>query len=107
MAVIGSAGMAGESEHDREAVAEGKPSDAVESQRAAAPPPTAVQTGSLKRAASASLLNRWVRGAADALVSIFFPADCRLCEKLLLRASRVPICDECQAGFPRIMGAVW
>ena len=49
---------------------------------------------------------RWLAGAADALVSIFFPADCRLCDKLLVRASRVPICEECLDGFPRILGAL-
>ena len=37
--------------------------------------------------------------AGDALVSVFFPGDCRLCEQLLTRANRVPICDECFASF--------
>jgi len=37
--------------------------------------------------------------AGDALVSVVFPAGCRLCERLLTRASRVPICDDCLASF--------
>ena len=38
----------------------------------------------------------------DALVSVFFPAPCRICEKLLVRASRVPICEVCLASFTPI-----
>jgi competence protein ComFC len=41
----------------------------------------------------------WLAEARDAVVSIFFPAGCRICERLLTRASRVPICDECLASF--------
>jgi hypothetical protein len=41
-------------------------------------------------------------GAADALASVFFPAPCGICEKLLLRANRVPICEECLASFTPI-----
>jgi competence protein ComFC len=37
--------------------------------------------------------------ASDALVSVFYPAGCSLCERLLTRASRVPICDECLTSF--------
>ena len=40
------------------------------------------------------------RGVGDALVSVFFPGECRLCERLLTRASRLPICDECLEAFP-------
>ena len=50
-----------------------------------------------KLSASALLL-----GAADALASVFFPAPCSICEKLLLRANRVPICEECLASFTPI-----
>ena len=49
---------------------------------------------------------RWFAGAADALVSVFFPAPCRLCDKVLTQASRIPICDDCLDAFPRIRGAV-
>jgi competence protein ComFC len=41
----------------------------------------------------------WLAEACDAIVSVFFPAGCRICEHLLTRASRVPICDECLASF--------
>src|SRR5580700_3507689 len=37
--------------------------------------------------------------ASDALVSVFYPAGCSLCEQLLTRATRVPICEECLASF--------
>ncbi len=47
----------------------------------------------------------WLSGAGDALVSVFFPAGCRLCERLLLRASTVPICKECLGSFPALGGA--
>ena len=48
----------------------------------------------------------WLSGAGDALVSVFFPAGCRLCERLLIRASAVPICDLCIASFPALGGAL-
>jgi ComF family protein len=41
----------------------------------------------------------WFAEASDAIVSTFFPAGCRICGQLLLRASRVPICEECLASF--------
>jgi ComF family protein len=37
--------------------------------------------------------------AGDALASVFLPAPCRICEGLLVRASRVPLCDDCLASF--------
>jgi competence protein ComFC len=46
----------------------------------------------------------WLAGAGDALASVFFPASCRLCERLLVRASTVPICDECLGSFPALGG---
>jgi len=48
----------------------------------------------------------WLSGAGDALVSVFFPADCRLCKRLLIRASAVPICDQCLASFPALGGVL-
>jgi ComF family protein len=39
---------------------------------------------------------------ADALASVFLPAGCQLCEKVLIRASRLPICDECLGSFALI-----
>lgn len=51
-------------------------------------------------------VGEWLSGASDALVSVFFPAGCRLCERVLLRASTVPICEECLGSFPALGGAV-
>ena len=48
----------------------------------------------------------WLSGAGDALVSVLFPADCRLCEQVLFRASTVPICEACLGSFPALGGAV-
>jgi ComF family protein len=44
----------------------------------------------------------WMAEAGDALVSVFFPAGCRICDRLLTGASRVPICEECLASFVAI-----
>jgi competence protein ComFC len=41
----------------------------------------------------------WLAEASDAVVSVFFPAGCRICEGLLKGASRVPICEECLSSF--------
>ena len=48
----------------------------------------------------------WLSGASDALVSVFFPAGCRLCERVLVHASTVPICEECLGSFAALGGAV-
>ena len=44
----------------------------------------------------------WLSGASDALVSVFFPAPCRLCDRVLVSASPVPICEECLGSFAAI-----
>ena len=49
-------------------------------------------------------IREWVADANDAIVSIFFPAGCRLCDSLLTKASRVPICEECLASFEAAPG---
>jgi predicted amidophosphoribosyltransferase len=46
------------------------------------------------------------RSQAPAAASIFLPAGCRLCEELLTRASRLPICGDCLGSFSRIGGCV-
>lgn len=48
----------------------------------------------------------WLSEASDALVSVFFPAGCRLCERVLVHASTVPICEECLGSFAALGGAV-
>ncbi len=40
--------------------------------------------------------------ALDAVVSVVFPAPCRICAKVLDTASRVPVCEACLASFSRI-----
>jgi ComF family protein len=44
-------------------------------------------------------VRKWLAEAGDALTSVFFPAGCRICDNLLLRSSRVPICDACLKSF--------
>lgn len=48
----------------------------------------------------------WLTAASDALVSIIFPADCRICAELLVDSRRVPICPKCLASFERIRSAI-
>jgi ComF family protein len=45
---------------------------------------------------------RPLRGALDALVSVLFPAPCRVCRRPLSTASRIPVCPECLAALRRI-----
>ena len=42
---------------------------------------------------------RWLALACDAIVSLLFPAGCRLCDTLLNTASLVPICKNCLSSF--------
>ncbi len=42
------------------------------------------------------------RSTLAALASVVAPAGCRLCERPLLNASRIPICPECLGAFARI-----
>ena len=44
----------------------------------------------------------WLAELGDAVVSVFFPAGCRICDRLLTTSSRVPICDGCLESFERI-----
>ena len=48
----------------------------------------------------------WIAEISDALVSVFFPSGCRLCERLLTSASRVPLCEECLSSFSRVAGMI-
>jgi competence protein ComFC len=54
----------------------------------------------------AGVLRRLIGEAGDAVVSVFFPGGCRLCERLLTRASRLPICEECLGSFPALPARV-
>jgi competence protein ComFC len=44
----------------------------------------------------------WLAEISDALVSVVFPPGCRICESLLTKASRVPLCQECLSSFERV-----
>jgi competence protein ComFC len=41
-----------------------------------------------------------------ALLSVVFPAGCRICEQLLTEATRIPICSDCISSFGSITGTV-
>jgi len=51
-------------------------------------------------------LGAWLGVASDAIVSVFYPAGCELCDQLLTHARRVPICEECLASFPALPAGV-
>ncbi len=44
----------------------------------------------------------WLAEISDAVLSVFFPSGCRICERLLTSASRVPIigCEVCGLPLP-------
>ncbi|HWY05257.1 MAG TPA: ComF family protein [Candidatus Acidoferrales bacterium] len=42
---------------------------------------------------------RWLETLTGAVASVLFPSGCRLCEALLTRADRLPICDACLKSF--------
>src|SRR5579864_9142347 len=46
----------------------------------------------------------WLLQAADALASVLFPADCRICERLLVSSRRFPICEQCLQSFASLHG---
>ena len=48
----------------------------------------------------------WFAEISDALVSVVFPSGCRICERLLTSASRVPVCEECLSSFRRVASMV-
>src|SRR5216684_1796989 len=48
----------------------------------------------------------WLAEMSDALVSVFLPSGCRICERLLTRASRVPLCEECLSSFEKVPNIV-
>jgi ComF family protein len=45
-----------------------------------------------------------VRGAADALASVLFPAPCQICGAVLTNASLLPICGACFASLQPLRG---
>ena len=51
-------------------------------------------------------VRQWLTEAGDAITSVFFPAGCRICDRLLVTASRIPICEECLSSFERLPSIV-
>jgi ComF family protein len=54
------------------------------------------------RAAVQKRFSPWLSMVGDALISTLFPADCLICDHLLTRGTRLPICDPCLASFVRM-----
>jgi predicted amidophosphoribosyltransferase len=44
-------------------------------------------------------VTRWLESLAGAVASVLFPSGCRICEALLTRADRLPVCDSCLNSF--------
>ena len=42
---------------------------------------------------------RWLDSLAGAVASVLFPSGCRICQALLTRADRLPVCDACLKSF--------
>lgn len=55
---------------------------------------------------TAASVSRWMAGVANAITGVVLPAGCRLCEKLLVHSSRLPICDRCLASFRTITAQI-
>lgn len=45
-----------------------------------------------------------LRGVTDAFTSVLFPAPCRICESVLMRAGLLPICEKCFASLQPLRG---
>jgi len=41
-----------------------------------------------------------------ALLSVVFPAGCRICGQLLTEATHIPICNDCLGSFGPISGPI-
>jgi ComF family protein len=48
----------------------------------------------------------WFANARAALLSVVFPAPCRICEQLLTEPTRIPVCNACLDSFKHIEGCV-
>jgi predicted amidophosphoribosyltransferase len=68
-----------------------------------------MESGGLLRArlpASRGFTGRCLNNVRAALLSVIFPAGCRICEQLLTEATRIPICNDCLDSFRPITDAV-
>jgi ComF family protein len=50
--------------------------------------------------------NNWLAEVRAALLSVVFPAGCRICQQLLTEPSRIPICNKCLDSFEPIAATV-
>ena len=48
----------------------------------------------------------WLANVRAALLSVAFPAECRICEQLLTAPTRIPICNACLDSFQPISGRI-
>lgn len=46
-----------------------------------------------------------LREAVDSVASLIFPAPCRICEKTLITASRIPVCSTCLNSLQPLVGS--
>src|SRR5258707_15766478 len=49
---------------------------------------------------------RWLDSLAGAVASVLFPSGCRICEALLTREDRLPVCDACLKSFRELPGEI-
>jgi ComF family protein len=50
----------------------------------------------------ASNRRSWLTATRDALASVLLPGECRICERMLINSSRLPLCRECLESFVRV-----
>lgn len=67
---------------------------------------SSLPTSPNKRRGPRKGLRSWLKAASDALVSVIFPAPCRICGGLLVDSRRVPICLKCLDSFERLPSIV-
>jgi competence protein ComFC len=68
-----------------------------------------MKAGGLLRAdpsAAARFTRGWLGDVRAALLSVLFPAGCRICDQLLTAATRIPICNDCLGSVRQITGTV-
>jgi competence protein ComFC len=58
------------------------------------------------RSAARGFKGGWLSEVRSALLSVVFPAGCRICEQLLTEATRIPICNDCLSSFRAISDTV-
>jgi ComF family protein len=48
----------------------------------------------------------WLKELRAALLSVFLPGGCRICDHLLTEPTRIPVCNNCLPSFKPIVGKV-